>query len=99
MSDNDDIFSGLSAETLRALKEFALQSGVAVDDGEGENECGNAFDLINSVQKHFRLQDADREEIFPVHYESRDKSRVVDFKVKGIKKELGQTLQSTGLTM
>jgi len=88
----DDILSGLSAETLKALREFALQQGVCLDP-----DTDDRADVIQSVQKHFQIQD--REEVFPISYKSKDKSRNVNFSVKGVKRELGQTLQSTGLTM
>eukprot|EP00981_Chlorochromonas_danica_P014569 scaffold8319_cov211-Ochromonas_danica.AAC.3 len=109
---SDDVFSGLSAETIKALREFALQSGVAIvdqadDEEEGEegqaDQTNNGGDLENtrtllkSVQRHFQVQD--REEIFHIDYTSKDGSRRVTFDAKGVKRELGQTLQSTGLTM
>ncbi|RYY80833.1 hypothetical protein EON63_16550 [archaeon] len=53
--------------------------------------------LLKSVQQHFQLQE--REEIFHVSYQSNDGKRSISFDVKGVKRELGQTLSSTGLTM
>jgi predicted nicotinamide N-methyase len=40
-----------------------------------------------------------KEEVFQISYKSKDLSRQVNFEVKGLKKELGQTLSSTGLTI
>ena len=84
----EEEFAGLSAQTLLALKEFALSSGVMID---------NEDDVIDSVREHFEVKD--REETFDISYESKDKQRKVEFSVHGIKRELGQTLNSTGLTM
>lgn len=92
-SFSDEILSGLSEETIKALREFALQSGVAIDLKASDTKQ----DLLQSVSKHFQVQD--RDQIFPIEYTSKDQQRKVSFTVKGIKKELGQTLQSTGLTM
>lgn len=98
MSWSDDVLSGLSAETMKALREFALQQGVSLDPdvatGEEEESAGS---LLASVREHFSIQD--REEVFKVHYASKDGQREVAFSVKGVKRELGQTLNSTGLTM
>lgn len=91
---SDDVFSGLSAETIKALREFALESGVAIVDDEEEPVEKT---LLSSVQKHFQIQD--REEVFHLEFKSADGTREVKFDAKGIKRELGQTLQSTGLTM
>lgn len=93
MNLSEEILSGLSEETIKALREFALQSGVAIDL-QASDQTG---DLLQSVSKHFQVQD--REEVFPIEYISKDRTRQVSFTVKGIKRELGQTLSSTGLTM
>jgi hypothetical protein len=100
MNLNDEILSGLSEETMKALREFALSSGIALgEEGlKGDSKSKDAkHDLIENVTKHFQVQD--RDEVFPVKYISKDGRREVSFKVKGIKRELGQTLSSTGLTM
>lgn len=77
----------LSEETLRALREFALDAGVFVDSNK----------IIESVRDHF--EEKDREDVFKISYKSKDNQREVNFNLKGIKRELGQTLDSTGLTM
>jgi hypothetical protein len=93
MNKSDDLLSGLSEETMKALREFALQQGVSLD----VHANNDRKDLIDSVSKHFQVQD--REDFFPIEYTSADQKRKVKFGVKGVKRELGQTLQSTGLTM
>ncbi len=100
MSWSDDVLSGLSAETMKALREFALQQGVSLDiPGESgeEKEEYQTGSLLESVRQHFTVQD--REEVFKIHYQSKDGEREIKFSVKGLKRELGQTLNSTGLTM
>lgn len=86
-NDSEDV--GLSAETLRALREFALDRGifVATDDSK----------VVESVREHCEVKD--REDVFKISYTAKDGSRSVNFELKGIKRELGQTLDSTGLTM
>lgn len=81
---------GLSAETLRALREFALDKGIFVDDDNNDK-------VVESVREHCAVKD--REDIFKMHYKSKDELREVKYELKGIKRELGQTLDSTGLTM
>jgi hypothetical protein len=83
-AENDEV--GLSAETLRALREFALDRGVFVED-----------DVVAAVREHCEVKD--REDVFKISYNAKDGSRSANFELKGIKKELGQTLDSTGLTM
>jgi len=84
-SDNEGV--GLSEETLRALREFAIDSGMFVDSKK----------VIESVRDHFEVKD--RDDVFKISYTSKDGERKVDFDLKGVKRELGQTLDSTGLTM
>ena len=93
MSWSDDVLSGLSEETMKALREFALQQGVSLDPDAPDDP----LDVLSSVQQHFSVQD--REEIFHSDYQSKDGSRHIVFDCKGVKRELGQTLNSTGLTM
>lgn len=84
----EDVSAALSEETLKALREFALDQGVMLTDSNK---------LIESVREHFEVKD--REDVFKISYCSKDKSRSVAFDLKGVKRELGQTLDSTGLTM
>lgn len=76
----------LSSETLLALKEFAFNSGILCVDSEN---------ILNAVQNHFEMKDKD--ETFDVSYEDND--RTINFTLSGVKRELGQTLSSTGLTI
>lgn len=95
MNLSDDLLAGLSPEALRALKEFASSSGIALDEDE---QTGS---ILQSVQRHFRPP-SERETIFNICYESSVAAkapRKIEFQLKGVKRELGQTLDSTGLTM
>ena len=65
--------------------------------GDDETDIKNEFNLLNIVKNHFDLKD--RAEMFLVSHNSKDGSRSVEFEVKGVKRLLGQTLSSTGLTM
>lgn len=85
--DSNDV--GLSAETLRALREFALDRGIYVAEEDDK--------IVQTVREHCEVKD--REDIFKIDYSSKDGQRSAKFELKGIKKELGQTLDSTGLTM
>ena len=91
----------LSLETLAALKEFALERGVDVDS---EDE-----DVISRVQKHCDIQD--KNDCFKFSYGDNNNNtnnnlpgstsvkHPISFSVDGLKREVGQTLQSTGLTL
>ena len=65
--------------------------------GDDETDIKNEFNILNIVKNHFDLKD--RAEMFLVSHNSKDGSRSVEFEVKGVKRLLGQTLSSTGLTM
>ena len=84
---------GLSEEALKALKEFAQSSGIDYDD---EDEDGNGTtNILSAVTKHFDVKD--KYDIFHLSWENQETK--IELHLKGIKRELGQTLNSTGLTM
>jgi hypothetical protein len=106
----DDEQPTLSAATLEALKLFALSTGIklggdsSINDGAGghtntqeeDNECvADSVDIIAKVRDHFDVKD--RDQVFHCSYEDGD--RKIEFDVNGVKRQLGQTLSSTGLTM
>jgi hypothetical protein len=100
MSWSDEVLSGLSAEAMKALREFAAQSGIQLESGVDYEES-TSVDLVSSLHNHFRPP-TDRETIFDIAYETSENivpKQRIQFQVKGVKKELGQTLDSTGLTM
>ena len=98
----------LSPEAAAALRAFALSSGVAIDTNN--NHEGNN-DLLSAVRDHFDLKE--RDETFVVEYRDIDNDnddtinnttssqtkRRIRFEVQGVKRVLGQTLSSTGLTI
>lgn len=57
----------------------------------------NTVSIVDAVRDHFDVKD--RQESFLVHYKTDDESREIRFELKGVKRRLGQTLSSTGLTM
>jgi hypothetical protein len=80
----------LSMETLDVLKQYAMEVGaISAED--------NSDDILSSIQMFF--DEPDKEDTFIVDYTSLSGEISVYFEVKGIKRELGQTLSSTGLTM
>ena len=83
----------LSPQTLAALKEFALSSGIDVSGSS--NEPNSDHDIISAVTNHFDVKN--KFHTFEVHFEN-DKYNI-NFSLKSIKRELGQTLSSTGLTI
>jgi hypothetical protein len=96
----------LSPEAAAALRAFALAQGIAVDTSGADDEAaGDPGDLISAVRDHFDVKD--RDEIFPVEHkdEGYDEAspdaglRCIRFELKGVKRSLGQTLSSTGLTI
>ena len=87
-SDGDDNEPCLSAATLEALKLFALSSGIAVSP--------ETTDVVSAVRSHFDIQE--REQVFHISY-GEGTDREIKFDLFGVKRVLGQTLSSTGLTM
>jgi hypothetical protein len=84
----------LSAATLAALKEFASSRGIVqdADENDDEEEHDSSRNVIEAVRSHFEIKD--REEFF--HFKFGDN---IEFTLHGVKRELGQTLSSTGLTL
>jgi predicted nicotinamide N-methyase len=81
----------LSPATLAALMEFAREKGVKVERREEEGESEEAVDVVRAVQQHFDVKD--KETIFRPSFGG------VVLELMGLKRELGQTLDSTGLTI
>lgn len=92
MSDDDLV---LSSAALAALREFALEKGVALDESDEEgNDDGDksaALHVLDRVRDHFDLKD--KEDTFSYTFGS------LSLKFCGLKREIGQTLSSTGLTV
>ena len=91
----------LSAETLLALKEFAAYSGIGIVAGdEDDNET-----VLNAVTKHFDVSDSEKYEIFHFIWkensnpEATPSCNSIELNLRGIRRDLGQTLNSTGLTV
>ena len=107
--DDDNELLALSPEAAAALRAFALSSGVAIDTSNNHEGQGNN-DLLSAVRDHFDLKE--RDETFVVEYQDNDNDddtttnitslqvkRNIRFEVQGVKRVLGQTLSSTGLTI
>lgn len=102
-----DLASALSPEAFAALMEFSREKGIIESsDDEGEEEEGNndedgnedveKADVLSRVRDHFhRSKIGDKNKDYAFSFaEGR-----IKFVLKGIKQELGQTLDSTGLTI
>jgi len=76
----------LSAEALRALLEFAQERGIA-----GVANDKSSDDVLEVVRDHFDVKD--RDEVFVKDYAG------VHMELLGVKRILGQTLSSTGMTI
>jgi hypothetical protein len=97
MSDSDtDEPPQLNASTLEILKQFAIEKGAKIASSTDDSP---AEDIIESIHSYFALSKEDRKETFHVNYTSSDDTVKVSFDVEGVRRELGQTLDSTGLTM
>ena len=109
IDDDDNELLALSPEAAAALRAFALSSGVAIDTSNNHEGQGNN-DLLSAVRDHFDLKE--RDETFVVEYQDNDNDddkttnitslqakRHIRFEVQGVKRVLGQTLSSTGLTI
>jgi hypothetical protein len=90
--ENNESLS-LSAETIAALKSFALASGIS----SMQDKDIQASSILDVVRDHYEVKN--REEEFKIDYTSKDGERSINFKVNGVKRQLGQTLNSTGLTI
>ena len=87
----------LRSETLAYLKEFINEQGIPLQNNNDNSDEEDPEDVLHSLSKYF--EDPNKDDVFIVDYTSIDEQRTVYFEVKGIKRELGQTLNSTGLTM
>jgi len=97
-----DFASILSPEALAALQELAVDRGVIksrrrVDsdsDDDDDNGATSVEQLMGGLKNHFQKEKlGDKEQIFQLQFGE------ISFEVKGVKQALGQTLDSTGLTI
>ena len=93
----------LSPEAMAALKLFAVERGCDVDsdsDADDGNETSNNG-LLSKIQNHFDIRDKNDE--FQFKFEPNVATEhslgTIEFTLHGLKKEIGQTLNSTGLTL
>lgn len=85
-----DLSSILSPEALAALQGLAVERGVMSAGSAGVS----SKDLVGGLQKHFeRNKIGEKDTTFHMKFGD------IEFDVKGVKQNLGQTLDSTGLTI
>jgi predicted nicotinamide N-methyase len=83
-ADGDDV---LSPEAIAALRELAIDRGLAVASAAAPATA----EIVRAVREHFDVKE--RDEVFDLQFGA------ISFQVKGVKRHLGQTLNSTGLTI
>ena len=89
MKQDIDLSSILSPEALAALAGLAVDRGVAV-----EGQTSSTEDLVGGLTQHFRdTKIGEKEQVFHMKFGD------IEFDVAGVKQNLGQTLDSTGLTI
>jgi len=101
VSSTIDFSSILSPEALAALQELAVDRGVIKsrrpvdsDDEEEDNGTVSVEQLMGGLKNHFQKEKIGiKEQIFQMKFGE------ISFEVKGVKQALGQTLDSTGLTI
>ena len=110
-NDDDDNELALSPEAAAALRAFALSSGVAFDTSDNQEDQD---DLLSAVRDHFDVKERDETFVVEYQDNDDDEDttsktnspqvaavlkRHIRFEVQGVKRVLGQTLSSTGLTI
>lgn len=86
--DEEDEPLALSSAALAALQEFAAERGIAVEDDAGD------VDVRAEIQKALDVEP--KEDSFRFAFGA-DEQIVV--RLNGLRRDIGQTLQSTGLTL
>ncbi|KAF0691397.1 Aste57867_17365 [Aphanomyces stellatus] len=78
---------GLSADALAALREFAMERGIRVDEDED-------FDIRKEVQSALEEEKGPNEDQFTYNF-----GDDISIRLNGLRRDIGQTLNSTGLTL
>jgi len=86
-SSDDDMDIGLSADALAALREFAVERGIDIGHG------GDAIDVRKEVQDAIEKEKGPKEDSFAFTFGD------IEIKLNGLRRDIGQTLNSTGLTL
>ncbi len=79
---------GLSADALAALREFALERGITVDEDD------DSFDIRKEVQTALEAEKGPNEDKFTYNF-----GDDIAIRLNGLRRDIGQTLNSTGLTL
>ncbi|KDO21436.1 hypothetical protein SPRG_12443 [Saprolegnia parasitica CBS 223.65] len=86
MQQDDDI--GLSADALAALREFAMERGIDVGDDDDD------VDVRKGVQSALEEAKGPNDESFCFTF-----GDDIEIRLNGLRRDIGQTLNSTGLTL
>lgn len=97
VKQDEGLASILSPEALAALKDLAAARGIGGGVGEESDDEESEVDvneLMSNVRGHFEMEKIGSKEEVTEHTFGE-----VTFSVRGVKQELGKTLDSTGLTI
>lgn len=84
-SDPEGDSLSLSSAALAALQEFALERGITVED--------DVEDIRQGIQKALDVEPREDSFVFPFGDDD------ITIRLNGLRRDIGQTLQSTGLTL
>lgn len=85
--DEDDLY--LSESALQALKLFAVERGINVTENQ---------DVRETVQSAIDAEQP-KEDTFEYEFGAKDDPERVQIHLQGLRRDIGQTLESTGLTL
>ncbi|GMF47965.1 unnamed protein product [Phytophthora fragariaefolia] len=81
----------LSGAALAALQEFAVERGIAVED--------DATDVRLGIQQALDVEPKEDSFVFTFGQAEGDDDAEITIRLNGLRRDIGQTLQSTGLTL
>ncbi|RLN56512.1 hypothetical protein BBJ29_006023 [Phytophthora kernoviae] len=91
-SDSDGEPLALSGAALAALQEFAIERGIAVEDESDDVRLG--------IQKALDIEPKEDSFVFKFGETDDDEEDAeITIRLNGLRRDIGQTLQSTGLTL
>ncbi|KAL4109371.1 hypothetical protein PRIC1_001071 [Phytophthora ramorum] len=89
-SDSDGEQLMLSGAALAALQEFAIERGIAVED--------ESSDVRLHIQKALDIEPKEDSFVFKFGQPDEEEAEIT-IRLNGLRRDIGQTLQSTGLTL
>ncbi|KAG2788950.1 hypothetical protein JG687_00004572 [Phytophthora cactorum] len=90
-SESEDEQLVLSGAALAALQEFAIERGIAVED--------DSSDMRLDIQKALDIEPKEDSFEFKFGKNGDEEDAEITIRLNGLRRDIGQTLQSTGLTL